>query len=459
MKSGSLTGAMVLSCLLFVQKNSAAQPFTWKVGTVVQRDSSRYMYTALSSFGESCIYGVSISDQRKRVRPRVWRGFLRSDDAGRTWRELDPRLNKIDDINTGRILRVQMIDSLHIMAAGDSGLFLSSSDGGDTWRTTYFSDSMGIHHLHFFDKSVGIICCFGNPNTKVTFDGGLHWTATEIKTTYSWAYTPQAMGGTSFRALGYAAGPIYYTDDAWQTVDSSRYAYPDSDWTHVLFDFQSLGEDTMVAYGSNWPLPARNVPYLTMARSVDGGRRWTPLPVPDSFVVTPTSMSKLDRPYSLLDGIGRNLFTAPYLYSFDQGATWRVDSIYLDSAPQHNTLTLITVLPSGIALGVIGTGFVGMDVPVIGTLQQQSVRAFENIVNNTILHPNPCVQSVSIDTRSRSEPVSLFDILGHEVLRGKLDGAGHAQFDVSALPRGVYSVILKHNGFPLPIGKVAVVSK
>jgi hypothetical protein len=69
------------------------------------------------------------------------------------------------------------------------------------------------------------------------------------------------------------------------------------------------------------------------------------------------------------------------------------------------------------------------------------------------------VQNVSIDTRAHSEPVALYDILGHEVLRGKLDGSGHAQFDVSALPRGVYSVIIKHNGIPLPIGKVAVVGR
>jgi hypothetical protein len=355
---------------------------------------------------------------------------------------------------------VQIVDSLHIVAGGDSGIFLSSSDGGQSWRIFQFPDSGEIHHLHFADPLTGMLCSYGAADVRVTFDGGDHWTESKVRTTYSAAFSPQSLGGERFRALGYAAGPIYYTDDAWQTVDSSRYAYPDSDWTHVLFDFQSLGEDTMVAYGSNWPLPDRNVPYLTMARSVNGGRTWAPLDVADSFVVTPSSMSSLDRPFAILGGYGRNIFTAPYLYSFDRGASWQLDSFYLDVGLYHNTLNLVTVLPSGTAIGALEVnGLVGTGVPVIGTLQSQSVAAFENIVNNTAIHPNPCVQNVSIDTRAHSEPVALYDILGHEVLRGKLDGSGHAQFDVSALPRGVYSVIIKHNGIPLPIGKVAVVGR
>jgi hypothetical protein len=460
MKLRTFVGYLAFVCVVSSETNATAQTLTWKVGTANQRDSSKYEYTALSSYGESCIYAVSISDQRKHIRPRIWRGFLRSDDAGKTWRELDPHLAKIDDINTGRILAIQMIDSLHIVAAGDSGLFLSSADAGETWRLFHFPDSIRIHHLHFADVATGILCLYGEPNTRITFDEGQHWIVAEVMTTYSWAFSPQSLGGKRFRALGYAAGPIYYTDDGWQTVDSSRYAYPDSDWTHVLFDFRSLGEDTLVAYGSNWPLPDRNVPYLTMARSLNGGRTWTPLDVADSFLITPSSMSELDRPYAILGGYGRNIFTAPYLYSFDRGATWTVDSFSLDVGLYHNSLTLVTVLPSGTTIGVLEVnGLVGTGVPVIGTLQQQSVAAFENIVNTTEISPNPCTRSVSITTRTQSEPIAIYDILGHEVLHGKLDGTGHAQFDVSALPRGVYSVILKHNGIPLSIGKVAVVAK
>jgi photosystem II stability/assembly factor-like uncharacterized protein len=459
MKLRTFVGYLAFVCVVSSETNATAQTLTWKVGTANQRDSSRYEYTALSSFGESCIYAVSISDQRKGIRHRVWRGFLRSDDAGRSWRELDPHLSATDDMTTGQILTLQMIDSLHIVAAGDSGVFLSSSDAGATWKYLQFPDSGKIHHLHFANALTGMLCSYGDSDVKVTFDGGAHWRSTEILTTYSAPFSPQSLGGNRFRALGYAAGPLFYTDDGWHTVDSSRYAYPDSEWTYVLFEFRALGEDTLLAYGTNWPAPGNNVPFLTMARSLDSGRTWSPLAVPDSFVVKPIQMSDLVRPYVLLGGLGRNLFTAPYLYSFDHGASWQVDSFYLDAKPQLNTLTHITVLPSGTAIGVVGNGFVGNDVPVIGTLQQQSVTAFENIVNNTDITPNPCARSFAITTHAQSEPISIYDILGHEVLHGKLDGSGHAQFDVSALPRGVYSVILKHNGIPLSIGKLAVVSK
>jgi hypothetical protein len=171
-------------------------------------------------------------------------------------------------------------------------------------------------------------------------------------------------------------------------------------------------------------------------------------------------MSPLDRPYVILGGNGTSIFTAPYAFSSDHGMTWRIDSVTLDTGVFNKTLRLITVLPSGTAIGVVSAGsFLGTCVPIMGSLQARKVDAFEHLTSHSIAYPNPATTKLYVESLVYDEPVSLFDILGHEVLRGKLDGAGHAQFDVSALPRGVYGVIIKHNGIPLPIGKVAVVGR
>jgi hypothetical protein len=263
--------------------------------------------------------------------------------------------------------------------------------------------------------------------------------------------------------MTYAAGPFYYTDDNWETVDKSRMLYDVSDKYNIIRNFRSLGKDTLIAYGPNWE-DGFNHLTLSALRSVDNGRHWTAVRAIDTIIGNVLYISALDRPYSVLSGGNRSVKRSIGI-SVDSGASWNFIPIIFDSAPPYyaSEASHIDVTPSGAAIGIFAVVEAGntIDPSFIArtSLVSRRVENYERIIYATMLHPNPATTSLSVQSVDYGQPLLMYDILGHEVVHGKLDGSGHAQFDVSALPRGVYSVILNHNGIPLPIGKVVVVGR
>ncbi len=85
------------------------------------------------------------------------------------------------------------------------------------------------------------------------------------------------------------------------------------------------------------------------------------------------------------------------------------------------------------------------------------VEAYEHIVWNTFLYPNPASKELKILSVDASRPISIYDMLGREMLKGYTDSKGKLLMDISSLSRGIYFVMLDHYGKILPIGKVAVI--
>jgi hypothetical protein len=358
-----------------------------------------------------------------------------------------------------------MLDSLNVVAVGDSGLFFRTTDGGKHWSWQYL-DSGRIHAVHFSDLQTGVIVeWMSGRDLATTTDGGVHWKWHDIDTAHYpgyWIWDAESLGGLKFRAMDVAAGPFYYTADNWETVDRSRIVFDTSDRYNNIRNFRSLGVDTVVAYGPWWDGHRGAV---TIKRSLDGGRTWSSVVFDDTVLGDNPWMSRLDRPYTVLAGHNRHYQPGYVGLSRDSGQTWQFAPLSFDtSAPSYfSEPSLVEVTPSGVAIAICSVGgagdFVSPTFVARTILTQQNVDGYERLVYGTSLYPNPATISLSVQSVDYCQPLLMYDILGHEVLRGKLDGSGHAQFDVSALPRGVYGVILKHNGIPLPIGKVVVVGR
>jgi photosystem II stability/assembly factor-like uncharacterized protein len=448
-----------------------SQQLVWKTVSADRDSRYRFYYGALSSYGESAVVTVTVVDDSIKSGVKVWQKILRSDDAGLTWRFQDPGLPGKRTQGQGSLRAIVMPDSLTVFAIGDSGIFIRSTDQGESWEHSVIGPYQ-FHHLHFHDTMNGIASCW-NPypngyisNLFVTHDGGRHWDSLIVTTpvggdsSYLWPWGVESLGGSSFRAMSYGAGPLYVTQDDWHHIDRSRTLFEIEDRLHVVTDLISNLGDTILAFGGQRSTDSTPLDRALILRSIDNGQSWEDIHFADSIVTNPRILTALDRSVLVMGG-SHNRISASILLSADRGASWKEETIRLDSnSRQYLTCGSATVTQSGIIL-LVQRADIGASPSVIlrGQMKNEWTASYERIVYATHIFPNPAVGSIGIVSNDYDQTVLVYDLLGREARHGKLDGTGHAQFDVSALPRGVYSVILKHNGIPLSIGKVAVVSK
>jgi hypothetical protein len=457
---------LILSIVLvaLTSRYATAQLEPWHIVHPAREGRYHYIFSAIGSWSESCVVaGIEVDDSMPNFSHKAQLKFWRTDDAGLSWRVQVPKIGPWKEENT-LVRSLQMIDSLNIVAVGDSGLLFRTRDGGDTWNWKYL-DSGQIHAVHFSNPKEGIIVEWkADRDIATTTDAGEHWNWIQLDSYHPgwyWPWQAQSLGDGSFRAISYGAGPFYYTNDNWRTVDRSRIVFDTSDQYNIVRSFRSLGKDTIIAFG---PYYNGKEHRLSMTRSEDDGNHWQPVDLADTLIVNP-KLSELGRPFVVIAGNNRNATPRYVGLSTDSGWSWIFQIVTFDSTPPYfsSEASLVEVTPNGVALAIFGTvqadNYVEPTFLARSVLSSKHVQGYERIIFGTFIYPNPSTVSFAIKSVDRSQPVIIYDILGHEVLHGKLDGTGHAQFDVSALPRGVYSVILKHNGIPLSIGKVAVVSK
>jgi hypothetical protein len=65
---------------------------------------------------------------------------------------------------------------------------------------------------------------------------------------------------------------------------------------------------------------------------------------------------------------------------------------------------------------------------------------------------------VNVKVIGAAKNIHLIDMLGREIMQSSTNQDGKAHFDISRLPRGIYSVLLDTYGRQFPVGKVAITS-
>ncbi len=453
--------------LAFLQE--AHGQFLWSVTHNVKEDNGRYTFDfqCLSSYGNNCTVAGILGDSLglSQFKSKQYHMFWNSIDAGKTWTMQDPKLPSETNALNDPWQRAQRIDSLNIVAVGAAGLVMRSFDAGVTWVKQTVPTKQGLTGVHFSDSLTGIITAYPDSVAGTIFsttDGGRNWNTVHFNpsfsnpTTYSgntYLWQSHSYGNGKFRLFKQGLGPMYTTVDNWKTVDSSTLlidSTKDQWWsTYYFWDCTFSDGDTIIAYGTYSHAGSD----CAIIRSVDGGKSWeTPLTRYDPFSLS--FMTQLNKDTLIATGFSQNHF----LLSVDRGKTWALDTILIDTSILSNVFAGIQWVPNGIiaAFGGLGSANYLLHTEIF----HSDVKANTQTTNSdTFIYPNPAEREINIISPDALKPVYIFDMLGREVLRGKMSSQGKAAFDVSALPHGVYDIVFNHNGIMLPVGKVAVIGR
>lgn len=408
-----------------------------------------YWYTALSCRGNEAIAAATVEAHTST--PGYFLAFFVSRDGGATWNVETQGLPAPTWNYQPKVERIDQIDSLNIIANGDSGLLIRSTDGGSTWGTLAVPTTHPVEDISFSDPMNGMFVAADTVNaTYVTTDGGSSWTPVPFTRPYAWEC--HAYGNGVYRIFTIGSGILYTTKDNWNTVDSSPVIADTGIASKYEFNGCSFGGvDTLFAYGGHHTSQFL-APYISM--TTNGGKEWV-------TVYDDSSSLWHSGKVSYLSDIRRDTIVASgnllhqVIQSTDHGKTWKSDTlIYSDS-------DFVDAGNSGVGLSSdeeliisFNNGFTSS--LVVGSHESLSV-AHNSVTSKMLqLFPNPAASVLEITGASPGGRVLLLDMLGREVLQAKTPASGTLTLDVSHLPRGEYMIVLGEHGKMVPAGQVVL---
>jgi photosystem II stability/assembly factor-like uncharacterized protein len=453
--------------------------FLWHVTHPDYDGNYLYIFNEISCYGNTCsTCGQLLDTANKRVKSMVWRSI----DAGRTWNIQDPGLGwRYGNEATFNNLRVplrfiQQIDSLNVAAISDSGLFVRSSDGGNSWQGVYMTQGYpygGSFSFHFHDPLSGILNLHLNTDSArkdkriivlTTIDGGAHWDTVKenIERVQKTGFTGYSYGKGKYRIYRQPFDRIFTTHDNWATVDSTPIILPfDSDTgkKYFIFSINFSGGDTLIASGAHL---AKDNPFGMEAfimRSTDAGMTWSdPMIFPEFNIAVSTTRMDRDTLFAQVSGYGESAVNK-VLMSTNRGKSWNVDTLKLDEkywGRSYNGLSMAADGSPIVSFSQAGNALNSTSILIRGERKATSVRPDAKNTTNTYIYPNPATSELNISSQP-SRSIRIIDILGREVMQRKASSDGTLTFDVSSLARGVYIVTSETFGRQYTVGRVSIV--
>src|ERR1035441_2303614 len=118
----------ILSWLAFVPATKAQ--FLCDIKEPASVGDTENDFNCISCNGNNCTAALNVFvSSIAYPNPNTTIGFMRSNDGGRTWAFQNPGLPG-EVLQGGFIRVVQQIDSLNVVAVGDTGLIVRTTDGG-----------------------------------------------------------------------------------------------------------------------------------------------------------------------------------------------------------------------------------------------------------------------------------------------------------------------------------------
>ncbi len=391
---------------------------------------------------------------------------------------------KIDSPTSKTLTAAAFVDSLNGWAAGDSGIIIHTSDGGNSWETQYYNDSLAVVNLCFLNDQYGIASAtsnlfepFGSFLIKTT-NGGMNWTAEKMRIGelyvnfvyfldslngftggYPSFFMRTSDAGTSWRPVtldtsvyagyppykikffnetyGFACGGvrdvtgvIWRTTDggfSWDTVVDSSSAP-----SEPLFAIQIFDSLNVLVMGGDPEYGA------SVLRTTDAGNFWEYVPLGILWYPVEVGFRTASEGWAPM-GPKRG-----FLYTSDSGDNWT-----LVPTPDSAYVTNINFPDSshGYAVGINGAILKYIyQRPAEVTADAGEIGSFHLAQN----YPNPFNPSTRISYRLTSASmvsIKVYNILGKEaaslVNEFKPAGSYTIEFNGSNLPSGVYLYRMK----------------
>jgi photosystem II stability/assembly factor-like uncharacterized protein len=316
---------------------------------------------------------------------------------------------------------IQQIDSLNVVAVGEHGLIIRTTDAGSTWhkQNANIADTNPVFYVHFSDSLTGIIFA-RNDSSEIhyTTNGGINWTPAATKALFDQfpenPFSCQSYGGGAFKVVERVTGRVFSTIDYWKTIDSTvpipPYIYND---TEADIYHNTIDGNTILAFGTH---QIGKKELCIMARSLDGGLTWDSCKLPSNtlrFDVRHTSGLAYDT--VIAGGLSNNFV----LISTDRGASWNFDSVAdLSGNPfcqgvAHTNSGFVAIF--NISLANQGQVFVRRSLPLSVKITTQEEQVY--------CYPNPAHTAITISLPSdRESSVEITDVLGSVLLSQKASG-------------------------------------
>ncbi len=427
---------IIVACLAF--GSPARGQWVWQDTHGPSDQDTEYVFNSVSCSGYNCTAVGFSSSPFTNLEHLL---LLRSNDGGMSWAEQPSgQPDQQYAFQNSWVSLVDQIDSLNVVAVGDSGLILRTTNAGQTWIQQLGLKTMARpNEISFSDSLNGIIVGSG-PTMITTSDGGKHWDSIP-NFTDEFLSSCHCFGKGQFAALKYAYGHLFKTSDNWSTIDSV--SIPDLAGTGAVFStIRFAGEDTIIAFGT----VSGNNPAPLIERTTDGGAHWA---------IALDSAAGIYQGISCMSEIGHDTILAgsfvaldKYLMSTDNGVSWSIDSLIFQhsSDTQADYARAISRLPNGSFVAVFALLDLGEEGGYLlrSTTANASVESYVPIISNSQIYPSPATTSVTITTFGAGSTVHLLDILGREVLHEVVPANGQLTLDVSPLPPGTYYVSEGH---------------
>lgn len=356
-------------------------------------------------------------------------GLYRSTDEGLSWEQVEaPQLQS-------PIVQV-LVSGASIHAAGPSGLF-TSFDGGTTWEQRYTSEEAAGVYAMASDASGGLFLSVYDTSA-----------AAAIRTVvYSSTAGPLWTNG-ELGILGYARATSFllHNNDLYMVAGEGLITYDvlyrwntsATSWDQVSSFPPSISIAQVVALSDQrWLATTSNGVFA----SNDNGASWA------ASGLYPNACGPILVDMAGFVGVGTN--TMGPFRSADQGNTWVGVAQGIPENPAQpgaiDPVLSLHQIPSGtIFLGTRGHGIFRLNVSTgIADLGGPALS----------IKPNPTSDSFSV-LGSNALVALLIDAAGRQYRLSRSSPA--SEFDVSTLPTGVYTVLLKNTDHGIRSSKIAV---
>ena len=430
----------LLLCLTI--SSGARAQYHWTITHPSQIGSTRYSFLSVSCRGNCCTAAGfvidSLGEEVNHFVRRAWNIMLfRSNDAGLTWAEQDPHLAPYKSSNQNMLNKIQQIDSLNVVAVGDSGLVLRTFDAGETWIRQDLHTQHNFFDVHFSDPANGIIIANLDTNVYVTSDSGKTWKGIVLSQNL-WPIAGHAYGPGKFKVITISAGPFYSTTNNWMTYDSSV-IYPITDTNHDIEGCSFGSGDTIVA----WALHTiGGIDYPWMCRTSDGGKHWSDISPPSQGISNFFCISSPDNAPMMAGG---QTAYKRIERSEDAGQTWQLDT--LDLPPTFAFGLSLAATSSACFVGAFAGDHISRgDHGILARGEPASSRVERTTEIPAYLQafPNPATDYLTV-TFDGARSILLLDVLGREVGRVNPKSPVPSKLDISTLRAGVYYLTDGHS--------------
>lgn len=170
-----------------------------------------------------------------------------SNDLGNSWNEVyADTMSNANGINNRQINCIQFITENIGYAVGGNGLYLKTTDGGQTWEENFISPYSNLTTVWFTSTNVGYINNVGG--IFKTTDGGVNWNAQNIS-------PPMVISQIQFAndSVGYALG----ANGLYKTINSGE--------SQVTSIIETILEESINVY----PNPAKDVLQIDISNNIE----------------------------------------------------------------------------------------------------------------------------------------------------------------------------------------------